>query len=40
LDKNEAKGDEKIDNLEDTILKIRKKYGADIIKPGMSHKKE
>lgn len=40
LDKNEAKGDEKIDNLENTILKIRKKYGADIIKPGMSHKKE
>ncbi len=40
LDKNEAKGDEKIDNLEDTILKIRKKYGADIIKPGIPHKKE
>ena len=40
LDKNEAKGDEKIDNLEDTILKIRKKYGADIIKPGIPPKKE
>ena len=25
---------------EDTILKIRKKYGADIIKPGIPHKKE
>ena len=39
LDTNEIKSHDKIDNLEDTILKIRKKYGAEIIKPGISYKK-
>ena len=39
-DLDEAKCDDKIDNLEDVILKIRKKYGAEIIKPGISYKKE
>lgn len=40
VDANEAKSDDKIDNLEDAILKIRKKYGTEIIKPGISYKKE
>nr|MBP8691435.1 DNA polymerase IV [Sedimentibacter sp.] len=44
LDEREVKIDEKtdkkIDSLEEAILKIRKKYGTDIIKPGISHKKE
>lgn len=40
VDTNETKSDDKIDNLEDAILKIRKKYGTEIIKPGISYKKE
>ena len=39
-DANETKSDDKIDNLEDAILKIRKKYGTEIIKPGIPYKKE
>jgi len=38
VDTNESKSDDKIDNLEDAILKIRKKYGTKIIKPGIPHK--
>jgi DNA polymerase-4 len=40
VDEKEIKTDKKIDSLEDAILKIRKKYGTDIIKPGITHKKE
>jgi DNA polymerase-4 len=40
VDEKENKTDKKIDSLEDAILKIRKKYGTDIIKPGITHKKE
>lgn len=40
LDANDEKSNDRIDNLEDTILKIRKKYGTGIIKSGISYKKE
>lgn len=40
LNTNEDKQTDKIDNLEDTIQKIRQKYGAQIIKPGIFVKKE
>ena len=40
VDEKEIKTDKKNDSLEDAILKIRKKYGTDIIKPGITHKKE
>ncbi len=40
VDENEIKNDERIDNLEDTILKIREKYGTDIIKLSTPNKKE
>ncbi len=40
VDANDEGNDDKIDNLEDTILKIRKKYGTEIIKPGIPYKKE
>lgn len=40
LDVNEEKSEDKINNLEDAILKIRKKYGSEIIKPGISYKEE
>lgn len=36
LDLNEEKSDDKISNLEDTILQIRNKYGSEIIKPGIA----
>ncbi|MDD4438001.1 MAG: DNA polymerase IV [Tissierellia bacterium] len=40
VDINEEKQEDKIDNLEDTIHKLRQKYGAEIIKPGIHVKKE
>lgn len=39
VDEKEIKTDKKIDSLEDAILKIRKKYGTDIIKPGITIKR-
>jgi len=40
MDKSEEKQDDKIDNLEETIHKLRQKYGTEIIKPGIHVKKE
>ena len=40
INADEAKAEDKIDNLEDAIQKIRQKYGMEIIKPGISVKKE
>ena len=40
INAGEAKAEDKIDNLEDAIQKIRQKYGMEIIKPGISVKKE
>ncbi|NLJ57433.1 MAG: DNA polymerase IV [Tissierellia bacterium] len=37
---SEGSQTDKIDNLEDTIQKIRQKYGTEIIKPGISIKKD
>ena len=40
MDTNEEKQEDKIDNLEETIHKLRQKYGTEIIKPGIHVKKE
>ena len=40
INTSEAREEDKIDNLEDAIHKIRQKYGMEIIKPGISLKKD
>ena len=39
IDTDEEKQEDKIDNLEETIHKLRQKYGREIIKPGIYVKK-
>ena len=40
LDDDMITEEEKVDSLEDAIQKIRQKYGSQIIKPGITYKKE